>query len=101
VQPSDSRNIPGRAGALYWVSRSKRLEGRAARHAVPTLYVWREVAVGGGLMCYVGGIAEDYRRVGIYWSDSLQIGDGDGHNSASRAATLRTKAPERTRQQLS
>jgi hypothetical protein len=56
---------------------------------------------GGGLMCYVGGIAEDYRRVGIYWSDSLQIGDGDGHNSASRAATLRTKAPERTRQQLS
>jgi putative ABC transport system substrate-binding protein len=38
----------------------------AARHAVPAIYDWRDVAVGGGLVSYGTNLAEGYRLAGIY-----------------------------------
>jgi putative ABC transport system substrate-binding protein len=38
----------------------------AARHAVPTIYHFREYAVAGGLMSYGPDASEAYRLVGVY-----------------------------------
>jgi len=44
----------------------------AARHAVPTIYVWRESLMAGGLMSYGPSLADSYRQVGIYVSRILK-----------------------------
>src|SRR5262249_27018230 len=36
------------------------------RHAIPTIYQYREFAAAGGLMSYGGNIADLYRRAGVY-----------------------------------
>jgi ABC-type uncharacterized transport system substrate-binding protein len=38
----------------------------AARHAVPAIYDWRDVAAAGGLVSYGSNLAEGYRLAGIY-----------------------------------
>jgi putative ABC transport system substrate-binding protein len=38
----------------------------AARHAVPAIYDWRDVAVAGGLVSYGSNLAEGYRLAGVY-----------------------------------
>jgi putative ABC transport system substrate-binding protein len=38
----------------------------AARHAVPAIYHFREVAVAGGLMSYGIDASDGYRLVGVY-----------------------------------
>jgi putative ABC transport system substrate-binding protein len=38
----------------------------SARHAVPTIYPYREDAEAGGLMSYGANIPEEYRQVGLY-----------------------------------
>jgi putative ABC transport system substrate-binding protein len=38
----------------------------ASRHAVPTIYEWREFPVAGGLISYETSLAAVYRQVGIY-----------------------------------
>ncbi|MGB9215866.1 MAG: ABC transporter substrate binding protein, partial [Pseudolabrys sp.] len=38
----------------------------AARHAVPTIYAWREFPVAGGLMSYGADFKEPYRVLGVY-----------------------------------
>jgi putative ABC transport system substrate-binding protein len=43
-----------------------RLVVRAARHAVPAIYGYRETAVAGGLMSYGPDLAEAYRQIGTY-----------------------------------
>jgi putative ABC transport system substrate-binding protein len=61
-----------RAGALMiagdpvFTTHSEQLGSLTVRHAMPAIYQTRDFAVGGGLMSYVGGSAEDYRRVGVY-----------------------------------
>jgi ABC-type uncharacterized transport system substrate-binding protein len=61
-----------RAGGLmvgtdpFFNSRSEQLARLAFRHAVPTVFQFREFAVAGGLMSYGGSITEGYRLVGIY-----------------------------------
>jgi putative ABC transport system substrate-binding protein len=46
-----------------WV---ERLADLAIRHAIPTIYQYREFTAAGALMSYGGAIAENYRLVGIY-----------------------------------
>ena len=36
------------------------------RHAIPTIFAWREFAAAGGLMSYGTSLADAYRQVGIY-----------------------------------
>jgi putative ABC transport system substrate-binding protein len=64
--------IEQRAGALliasdpFLFSRRGQLVTLAARHAVPTIYQFRESAVIGGLMSYGTRIADSYHQVGVY-----------------------------------
>jgi ABC-type uncharacterized transport system substrate-binding protein len=61
-----------RAGGLvissdsFFFSRSNQLATLAARHAVPTIFGFREFVAAGGLMSYGGSLAESFRWVGVY-----------------------------------
>src|SRR5262249_14909360 len=61
-----------RAGGLvissdsFFFSRSDRLAELAARHAVPSIFGFREFVAAGGLMSYGGSLAESFRWVGVY-----------------------------------
>jgi putative ABC transport system substrate-binding protein len=64
--------IQQRADALlvstdsFFTSQRDRLVALAARHALPTIYAWREFVEAGGLVSYGPIINEVYRQVGIY-----------------------------------
>jgi len=61
-----------RAGGLvigsdaFFSSRMEQLAALAARHAVPTVYQFREFAAAGGLMSYGGSLTNAFRGVGVY-----------------------------------
>jgi len=61
-----------RAGALvvgagaFLLSRRNQIIALAARHAIPTIYGFREYSVDGGLMSYGNDIADAFRRAGVY-----------------------------------
>jgi putative ABC transport system substrate-binding protein len=64
--------LEGRARALlispdpFFNTRSEQFAALTLRHALPTIYQYREFAAAGGLMSYGGSITDLYRRVGIY-----------------------------------
>ena len=61
-----------RAGALvigsdlFFTSRSEQLAALTVRHAVPSIYQFREFAAAGGLMSYGGSITDWGHQAGIY-----------------------------------
>jgi ABC-type uncharacterized transport system substrate-binding protein len=61
-----------RAGALvigsdpFFNSRGQQLVALASRHAMPTMYPFREYAVAGGLISYGNSFADAHREVGVY-----------------------------------
>jgi putative ABC transport system substrate-binding protein len=50
----------------FFSSRLEQLAVLALRHAVPTIFQFREFAAAGGLMSYGGSQTESYRLAGIY-----------------------------------
>jgi putative tryptophan/tyrosine transport system substrate-binding protein len=62
------RSIPALAvaAAPFFDTRRAKLVALAARHAVPTMYHFREFAEAGGLVSYGIDPADVYRQVGIY-----------------------------------
>jgi putative ABC transport system substrate-binding protein len=50
----------------FFVARAGQLAALALRHAVPTIYQFREFAAAGGLVSYGGRITDSYRQAGIY-----------------------------------
>ena len=61
-----------RAGGLvieadaFFTSRSELIVALALRHAIPTIYQFREFAAVGGLMSYGGSITNSHYAVGVY-----------------------------------
>jgi putative ABC transport system substrate-binding protein len=49
-----------------FISRSEQLGALTLRHAVPTVFQYREFAAAGGLMSYGGSNTDSYRLVGVY-----------------------------------
>jgi putative ABC transport system substrate-binding protein len=47
-------------------SRREQLVALASRHAVPSIYAWREFAAAGGLISYGSSLTTANRLVGIY-----------------------------------
>jgi putative ABC transport system substrate-binding protein len=50
----------------FFTSRSEQLAALTVRHAVPTIYLFREFAAAGGLMSYGGSSSDQYRQMGVY-----------------------------------
>jgi putative ABC transport system substrate-binding protein len=61
-----------RAGGLvihtnaFFINRNQQLAALALRHAVPTIFQYREFAAAGGLMSYGGDLVDTYRVAGVY-----------------------------------
>ncbi len=56
----------------FFNTRAAKLVALAARHAVPTIYPFREYVAAGGLMSYGVDISEMYRHVGAYVGQVLK-----------------------------
>jgi putative ABC transport system substrate-binding protein len=61
-----------RTGALlvgvdvFFNNRIDQIVALAARHAIPTMYQFREFAVAGGLISYGSSLMDAYRQIGLY-----------------------------------
>jgi putative tryptophan/tyrosine transport system substrate-binding protein len=64
--------VQAQTGALFvgndafFNNRIEQLVALAARHAIPTMYAFREFVVAGGLISYGSSLIETYRQVGLY-----------------------------------
>lgn len=54
------------AADSFFVSRRELIVAQAARHAVPTIYGFRDFAAAGGLMSYGASFTDTYRQAGVY-----------------------------------
>jgi putative ABC transport system substrate-binding protein len=51
---------------LHFNNRIEQFVALAVRHAVPTMYSFREFVVAGGLISYGANLSETYRQIGLY-----------------------------------
>jgi len=51
---------------VFFTNRREQIVALAARHAVPTIYAFRQFAESGGLISYSTSLVEVYRQVGLY-----------------------------------
>jgi putative tryptophan/tyrosine transport system substrate-binding protein len=51
---------------VFFTNRREQIVALAARHAVPTIYAFRQFAESGGLMSYSTNLIEVYRQLGVY-----------------------------------
>ena len=64
--------VERQAGALlvggdpFLVGRSQQIVAMATRHAIPTIYDFRESVLAGGLMSYGSNLPNNYRQLGLY-----------------------------------
>ena len=64
--------VQARTGALlvggdfFFNNRIEQIIGLAARHAIPTMFTFREFVLAGGLISYGISLIENYRQVGLY-----------------------------------
>jgi putative tryptophan/tyrosine transport system substrate-binding protein len=78
IEDAFARIVENQIGALvvaadsFLASRREQITTLAARHAVPSVYVNREMAGAGGLMSYGNSLADGYRRAGIYTARVLK-----------------------------
>src|SRR5262249_22443536 len=80
-------------------SRIEQLVALAGRHAIPTMYTFREFAVAGGLISYRSSLIETYRQVGLYTSRNLQ-GEKTAHPPGLQAPKLQVNINLRTAKAL-
>ena len=72
IDDAFATSIQLRAGMLligpdvFFNSRSEQLGALTLRHAMPTIYQYREFAAAGGLMSYGGSLIDAYRQAGVY-----------------------------------
>jgi len=50
----------------FLTNQAEQIIALAARHAVPAIYGWRQIAAAGGLMSYAPNQADGYRLTGVY-----------------------------------
>jgi putative tryptophan/tyrosine transport system substrate-binding protein len=87
-----ARLVRERADALvvgndpFFINWRDKIIALAARHAVPTIYGFRDYAVAGGLMSYGPIIPDAYRQVGVYTGRILK-----GEKPADLPVVLSTK----------
>jgi putative ABC transport system substrate-binding protein len=53
-------------GDAFFTGQREQLLALASRHAIPTIYAWREDVAAGGLISYGSGFPPLFRQVGIY-----------------------------------
>jgi len=70
--------VQARTGALlvggdfFFNNRIEQIVALAARHAIPTMYHYREFVVAGGLISYGSSLMDAYREVGLYTARILK-----------------------------
>jgi putative ABC transport system substrate-binding protein len=60
------------SGEIFFLNQRDRLVELAARHAVPTIYAYREFPIAGGLMSYGADFKDPFRVLGEYASRILK-----------------------------
>jgi putative tryptophan/tyrosine transport system substrate-binding protein len=58
------------ADALFF-NRYKEIIALAARHAIPAIYEWRQMAAAGGLASYGSSFADAFQQAGVYAGESI------------------------------
>jgi putative ABC transport system substrate-binding protein len=54
------------SGSPFFISRRDKLVPLVARHRIPAIYAWRELADAGGLASYGANVVKSYRQAGLY-----------------------------------